>query len=114
MSALTADTLILVRAPFKTDKYGNPSTVRDWGNATHTPVSGLSVQPDASSETEGDRGTVITGWRVITRKGSDFPALPGDRVEFSGMTLEVDGEVGRYLVGGRLHHAESRLKRVTG
>jgi hypothetical protein len=114
MSALTADSVTLVRAPFKTDKYGNTTSERDWASATRTTYSGVSVQPDASTEATGDRPTVITGWRLITPKGLDFPALPTDRVEFDGMTLEVDGEVGRFRVGGRIHHAEARLRRVNG
>lgn len=114
MSLLQADTVVIVRAPFKVDKYGNTSTVRDWVNATRTTVAGVSVQPDGSTEATGARSSVVTGWRLITRKGRDFPALSGDRIEYGGMTLEVDGEVGRFRMGARVHHVEVRLKRVTG
>lgn len=114
MSLLQADTVVIVRAPFKVDKYGNTSAVRDWANATRTTVARVSVQPDVSVEATGDRASVVTGWRLITGKGRDFPALPGDRIEYEGMTLEVDGEVGRFRMGSRVHHVEARLKRVTG
>ncbi|MGW6920846.1 hypothetical protein ACWGA9_06115 [Streptomyces sp. NPDC054950] len=114
MSALYADSVVLVRAPLKTDKYGNASTERDWTNAVRTPYSRLSVQPDSSSEATGDRPAVITGWRLLTEKGVDFPALPTDRVEYDGMTLAVDGMVGRFKVAGRVHHCEARLKMVSG
>ncbi|MFE3409452.1 hypothetical protein ACFXMT_14280 [Streptomyces mirabilis] len=114
MSILYGDTATLVRAPLKVDKYGNTTTERDWANATRTAFAGLSVQPDTSSEAEGDRPAVITGWLLKTQKGRDFPALPTDRVEWDGLTLSVDGEVGRYKLGGRLHHCEARLKRVSG
>jgi hypothetical protein len=114
MSLLTADTAVIVRAPFKVDKYGNTTSERDWANATRTAVGGLSIQPDSSSESTGDRSTVITGWRLITDKGVDFPALSSDRIEFDGMTLEVDGKVGRFRMGGRFHHCEARLKEVSG
>ncbi len=114
MSALYADSVTRVRADYVTDKYGNPSTTRDWQNATRTTVSGVSVQPDASSEDTGDRGTVVTGWRLFTPKGHDLDVLPTDRVEYEGMTLEVDGEIARYRVGGRVHHIEARLKKVDG
>lgn len=114
MSLLQADTVTIVRAPYKVDKYGNTTTQRDWLNAIRTTVLGVSVQPDVSTEATGDRTSVVTGWRLITRKGRDFPALSGDRIEFDGMTLEVDGEVGRYRMGSRIHHVEARLKRVTG
>lgn len=112
MSRLYADTVTLVRAALTTDKYG--SVTPDWLNATRTEYSGVSVQPDSSTESVGDRSDVITGWRLTTSKGRDFPALPSDRVEFDGMTLEVDGEVGRYLVGGQIHHVQARLRRVNG
>lgn len=113
MSALFADTVALVRAPLVVDKYGNVTSQRDWAHATRTVYSGVSVQPDVSSEDTGDRFTVITGWQLRTPKGRDFPALPSDRVEYDGMTLEVDGEVGRYRMAGRVHHVELRLKRVS-
>lgn len=114
MSVLFGEAVTLVRAPLKVDKYGNTTSERDWANATRTPYPGLMVQPDSSSEAAGDRPTVITGWRLITPKGRDFPALPTDRVEWDGLTLAVDGEVGRFRVRGRLHHVEARLKRVSG
>ena len=114
MSLLYGETVTLVRAPLKTDKYGNETTERDWANAERTTYKGLMVQPDASSEAVGDRPSVITGWRLITPKGVTFPALPTDRVEWDGLTLAVDGEVGRFKVRGVLHHCEARLKRVSG
>ncbi|MFF7408703.1 hypothetical protein [Streptomyces lydicus] len=114
MSALYADSLTLVRAPFRVDKYGNTTSERDWANAIRTPYTRLSVQPDSSTEATGDRPYVVTGWRLITAKGVDIPALATDRIEFDGMTLELDGEVGRFRVGGRVHHVEARLKKVSG
>ncbi|MFJ9961074.1 hypothetical protein [Streptomyces avermitilis] len=114
MSILTADSVVIVRAPLKTDKYGNPSSVRDWASATRTPVAGVSVQPDGSAEATGDRTSTITGWRLMTAKGRDLDLLRTDRVEFDGMTLEVDGKVGRFRMGGRVHHVEARLKEVSG
>lgn len=114
MSLLYGETVTLVRAPLKVDKYGNTTSERDWANAERWSYHGLMVQPDASSEATGDRPSVVTGWRLITPKGLDFPALATDRVEWDGLTLAVDGEVGRFKVRGRLHHAEARLKRVSG
>ncbi|WP_203608935.1 hypothetical protein, partial [Streptomyces anulatus] len=74
------------------------------------PCSRLSIQPDGTSEATGERTTVVTGWRLITDKGVDFPALPGDRVEFAEGIAELDGIVGRFRIGQRLHHCEARLK----
>lgn len=114
MKPLFADTITVVRAEYVTDKYGNPTSERDWENATRSVVGGVSVQPDASTEATGDRGTIITGWRLFTPRGRDLDLLATDRVEFDGMTLEVDGEIGRYRMAGRVHHIEARLKKVTG
>ena len=114
MSALTADSAVRKRAPFKLDKFGNPSGVRDWTAATSSPIERVSIQPDTSSEETGDRSPVVTGWRLISARGVDVDLLPSDRVVFDGLTLEVDGEVARYRMAGRVHHVEARLKRVTG
>lgn len=114
MSALYSDAVTVVRAGYKVDKYGNETSELDWANAVRTAVTGVSVQPDASSEATGDRGTVVTGWRLFTPRGRDLDLLPTDRVEYDGMTLEVDGEVARFRMAGRVHHVEARLKRVIG
>lgn len=102
-----------VRAPLVPDKYGN-AAVRDWANAERTAVTGLSIQPDSTAEETGDRSSVVTGWRLFTDTGTDLDLLPTDRVEFDGMTLEVDGKIGRFRFGGRVDHVEARLKEVTG
>lgn len=112
MNRLTADALVIVRAPFKVDKYGNPSSVRDWATAIRTPVQRVSVQPYTQNEETGDRAATITQWKLFTRTHADL--LATDRIEFDGMTLEVDGEVARWRFAGRLHHIEALLKRVTG
>lgn len=114
MSGHYGDDVTIVRAPFKVDKYGNPTSVRDWASAERIPIKRVSVQPDSSTEAVGDRSTVTTGWRLFTPKGRDFPALPGDRVEYAGMALDVDGEIARFTFMGRIHHTEVRLKRVAG
>lgn len=114
MNPLAADSITVVRAPLLTDEYGNPSTVRDWDHAALTVVTGVSVQPDVSNEDSGDRSTTVTGWKVFSDSGKDVDALPTDRVVYDGMTLEVDGEIGRWKFDGRLDHVEFRLKRVIG
>lgn len=112
MSALTADSVVIVRAEYVVDKYGNPSSVRDWANATRTTVPHVSVQPYTQNEEVGDRTATITQWQLYTRTNVDL--LATDRVEYMGMTLEVDGEIGRWRFAGRTHHVEVRLRRVAG
>ncbi|WP_326792050.1 hypothetical protein OHA79_09620 [Streptomyces sp. NBC_00841] len=114
MSGMFMQSVTILRAPLVIDKYGNPSSVRDWARATTTVVNGVSVQPSAGTEIDADRQTVISGWRLFTRTGVDIDLLPTDRVVSDGVTAEVDGEVARFRLSGRVHHVEAQLKRVTG
>ncbi|MFJ3858156.1 hypothetical protein ACIPRL_18165 [Streptomyces sp. NPDC090085] len=107
-------TVVILRAPYVTDRYGNTTAERDWASATRTTVRRVSVQPDASNEDDGDRPAVTTGLRLTTRRGVDIDLTPGDRVVAVGRLLDTDGDVARYVVGGRHHHTEARLKEVTG
>ncbi|MFF4392390.1 hypothetical protein ACFY0G_37415 [Streptomyces sp. NPDC001552] len=106
--------VVILRAPPVVDRYGNTTSERDWDRATRTTVRRLSVQPDQSTEDSGDRPVVVSGWRLITRRGVDVDLLPTDRVVALGRLLDTDGDVARYVVGGRHHHTEARLKEVIG
>ncbi|MEU7160328.1 hypothetical protein [Streptomyces chrestomyceticus] len=114
MTLLYGQTVVIVRAPYITDRYGNTTSERDWTRATRTTVRRVSVQPDTSTEGTGDRPVVVSGWRLITRRGVDIDLTAGDRVEHAGRVLDVDGDIARWIVGGRIHHAEARLKEVDG
>ncbi|MFI7357167.1 hypothetical protein ACIBTP_24930 [Streptomyces avidinii] len=107
-------TAVIIRAPYVIDRYGNTTSERDWANATRTTVRRVSVQPDTSTEDDGDRPAVTTGLRLTTRRGVDIDLLPGDRVVAVGRLLDTDGDVARWVVGSRHHHTEARLKEVTG
>ncbi|WP_415956428.1 hypothetical protein [Streptomyces sp. 021-4] len=114
MSVHYRQTVVVVRAPFLVDRYGNTTSERDWANATRTTVRRVSVQPDTSTEDTGDRPVVVTGWRLVTRTRADIDLAPGDRVVALGRLLDVDGDVARWTLAGRHHHTEARLKEVTG
>ncbi len=107
-------TVVILRAPYVTDRYGNTTSERDWDRAAKTTVRRVSVQPDTSAEDTGDRPVVVTGWRLVTRTGADIDLTPGDRVVALGRLLDVDGDVARWTLGGRHHHTEARLKEVNG
>jgi hypothetical protein len=108
--------IVRVRAPVVTDRYNNRK--RDWDDATRLTVEGVNVQPAGtpprSDESTIDRQTTVTSWTLQTREGVDLDLLETDRVEFDGMTLEVDGRVGRWPdpFTGAVHHVEARLKEV--
>lgn len=115
MSLMYVQDIVIVRAPVIRDRYGSES--RDWSAATRTEVSGVNVQPASapaqSTEHTDDRQTTVTGWRLYTPRGMDLDLLETDRVEHGGMTLEVDGKVGRWpRPGGGVHHVEAELKEV--
>lgn len=107
---------VRVRAPLVADRYGNRK--RDWENAEHLTVTGVNIQPAGSprqsEEHTTDRQTTITGWELQTPEGTDLDLLETDRVQFDGMTLEVDGKVGRWPdpFGPGVHHIEARLKEI--
>jgi hypothetical protein len=107
---------VRVRAPLVKDRYSNEK--RDWGSAERTLVPGVNIQPAGvparSEESTDDRQTTVTAWNLQTREGVDLDLLETDRVEFDGMTLEVDGKVGRWPdpFGPGVHHVEARLKEV--
>jgi hypothetical protein len=107
-------TITRVRAPLVEDRYGNKK--RDWQAAERLEVAGVNVQPagtpSQSNEDTSDRQTTVTGWRLATPAGIDLDLLETDRVEYDGMTMEVDGKVGRWTVAGRVHHIEADLKEV--
>ena len=109
--------VVRVRPGVRTDRGGNQ--VPDWAApaATTTTIERLSVQPVVQSEQpDADRTSVITGWRVLSAPGTDVDIRSGDRVEYDGLTCEVQGEVGRWrdpLTGG-IHHVEWQMRRSTG
>lgn len=114
MSRNYAHTVMRVRAPETVDRYQNKK--RDWANAVRTPMAGVNVQPagspPVSDEDTVDRQTTVTGWRLYTPRGMDVDLLETDRVEYEGMTFEVDGKVGRWRIAGKVHHVEVDLKEV--
>lgn len=109
-----AMTVTRLRAEATADKYGNPGAVRDWAHAQRTEFSGVAVQPQEQVETVGDRTALTTGWHLFTPPGMDMDLLPTDRIEYDGIVYEVDGEVARFGLAGRVHHIETRIVRVGG
>lgn len=110
-----AEQVVRLRAPVATDRYGNEK--RDWAAAERAEVTGVNIQPagapaDSDEDTSGRQVTVTT-WYLCTRPGVDLDLLETDRIEWDGMTLEVNGKVGRWRLAGRAHHVEATLTEVT-
>ncbi|MEU9470423.1 hypothetical protein AB0D78_28165 [Streptomyces avermitilis] len=110
-------TIVRVRAGIRTDRGGNKVT--DWSpdKVSRLPVSSVSVQPATQTEAnDATRSQVVTGWQVISAPGADADIQANDRIEWGGMTLEVVGEVGRFLdfSDSSTHHLEFVMRRSTG
>lgn len=107
------ETITRLRAPYKADRYGNPTTVRDWLVATSQTIAGCSVQPVAGTEVFDDRDAIVQRWIIYAPRGTDL--LSTDRVVHKGITYEVDGDI-RVWTGatGTLDNVQAILERVDG
>lgn len=84
--------------------------VRDWDNATPTPNVACSIQPATTSEDTDRRHTTTTAWAFYCPPGEPFD--DDTRVEWDGLTLDVDGEVGVWKRRGRAWRLEATLKKI--
>lgn len=92
--------------------YGNPASI-EWTEATLDKLDlPCEMQPESSTEDVVQQERTETGWRLFLPAGADMTAK--DRWRFSGVDYEVDGEVEPWRRGGREHHREARLLRVSG
>jgi hypothetical protein len=109
--------LVRVRAGERTDRGGN--TVKDWSPTavSRLTVDQVNIQPSIQQEAVNEqRNAVVTGWHVQSAEGTNPDIRFDDRIEWDGMTLEVDGEVARWpeLFVDAVHHIEFEMKRATG
>ncbi|MFE3326894.1 hypothetical protein [Streptomyces sp. NPDC059176] len=109
--------LVRVRAGTRTDRGGN--TVKDWspGAVNRLTVDRLNIQPTIQQENVSEeRNATVTGWHVQSEEGTDPDIRFDDRLEWDGLTLEVDGEVARWpeLFADEVHHIEFEMKRTVG
>jgi head-tail adaptor len=83
----TTDTVTIVHAELVTDAYNN--RVRDWPNATRTPVRAVVDATTTAEDTNGMDQTDTT-YRCYLPPGTAVTAQ--DRLEWEGRVLEVTGE----------------------
>ncbi|MGW9237989.1 hypothetical protein FKO01_19820 [Mesorhizobium sp. B2-3-3] len=110
-------TLVRVRAGERTDRGGNK--IKDWSPSavSRLTVDRVNIQPSIQQEDiDEQRNAVVTGWHVQSDEGTNPDICADDRIEWDGMTLEVDGEVARWpeLFTDAVHHIEFEMKRTTG
>lgn len=99
---------VTVRTVTGQDPYGND----EYSNVT-TEYPG-EVRPLSSAETVAGRDQVVSRYRVFLSRFAADAVTPSGAVSWLGDSYEIDGDVERHTVGGRLHHLEAVVKRTTG
>jgi hypothetical protein len=99
---------LMVRTRTGTDDYGAPiytTTSTDYR---------AEVRPLGSAENVDGRDQVTTRYRVFLPASLAGTVNSTSAITWTGGTYQVDGDVERHKVGGRLHHLEAVVKRTTG
>lgn len=103
-------TVTRVRAATTTDSYNN--TVPSWGDSASRLDMAAWLQQNQRSEPRSDgRDPLDQLWLLVTNEAD---ILGGDRVEFGGMTFEVEGPPEPVYTPAGFHHTEATLRVVTG
>ena len=89
---------------------GRPDRL-DWASPTALDMP-CEFQPNSTSENVDNQDRTVTSWRLFLPPAADITAV--DRWRFLGVVYEVDGEVERHRRGGREHHVELVVSRVSG
>lgn len=103
-----ADHVTILNAPHVEDGY-NGGQRPDWPNATATRVP-AAVQWQSTREDVEGRQTTIS--RATINTPPDAPLKATSRVQWDGLTFEVDGEAALHKRRGRPHHLEGVLRVV--
>jgi Phage head-tail joining protein len=103
---VAADTVVVLRPSPVVDEYGD--TVVDWSSAVSKSYRG-SVQPRTTETATANRdGSVSTWVGFIWPATADIKAT--DRIQFGGLTFEVDGEIQPWSIAGLKDHIEIPLR----
>lgn len=108
LASFATQTVTVWRAGSLTD---HGTTVPDWSAATAHPVAGCSFQPSSGGEDRTNRDAITTLATVYAPAGADI--ADADRIEFGGVTYDIDGPVRRWQTGV-LDHLEVSLRAVAG
>lgn len=106
MAAKGTETVIRLRATGAPGRHGAAAP------AGRVAISFCHVIPRTSSEDSDDANTVIVGLTLVAPGGTDLKA--SDRIEYKGLTYEIEGEPGDYMKRGRSKAVIAGLRRVTG
>lgn len=112
MSLIYSQSVTRLRAQRIRDEGGTLTPQSNWANAASTVISGVSVQPVATSETRDAAGIQTTDeWKLYGPRGVKVDLQVGDRVLWDGRTLDVVGVPQTWpgLQAG-WHHSEITLR----
>lgn len=107
-----SDIVDVIRAVKRKDEYN--SEYLDWSTPLTVATGRASIQHFLTTEDDTDRQTTTEGLRMISDDPVLFNFEPTDRVVYNGDTYEVDAEIQKWRLFGRVHHIEVYLKRVVG
>lgn len=109
LDRLLVQRLTVVRAGESTDRYGN--TTRSWDSATRHEVDAWCEQMTSDESNDG-RAELFSDWLAVLPLGADIRGR--DRVEFDGMTFEVNGPPTTRHTPRGPHHIEATLRWIEG
>ena len=109
LQGLLVHDVTILRATTTTDRYEN--VVVSWSSPTETGVKGWITQRNRSEDND-QRSAEISDWVLFAPADTDIVA--GDRVQWGGVTYEVDGPPLRAYTPRGEHHVEAGLRVVVG
>jgi hypothetical protein len=106
---LTQDVTILTAQTVE-NRYGR--TEKDWSLTPTSSVVKGWVSQTSRSEVTGEREAQVASWVLYLHPDATITGL--DRVEWEGITFEVDGPPNPARTPGVLHHYEVPLRVIDG
>jgi hypothetical protein len=103
-------TVSIVHPGTSTDRYGN--VTKDWTTATRTTVKGWIARQSGLEDRTAGREAEVSTWYGYLPAGT--PIAGGDRLDWEGVTFEVDGPPYTAWSPRGPHHTEIALRIVTG
>lgn len=109
LASLLVHDVVIVTPATEADRYGG--TDKRWDTATETTVKGWVSQQSRSEVVDG-REAQVSGWVLFLHPTATITGK--DRVEWEGITFEVDGPPNPAYSPRGLHHYEVPLRVVVG
>lgn len=109
LATLLVHDVTVLTAATVTDRYGNAA--KDWDTATEATVKGWVSQRSASEDRD-HREAQVSDWVLFLHP--DATVTGHNRIQWEGITFEVDGPANPAWSPRGLHHYEVPLRVVDG